>query len=219
MEQLPETLPDSPLPLICRWLHDAVADGSLQNPDAMTLATVDASGQPGARVVLCKDIVADPGYLVFYTNYESAKGAAIEAGNRVAAVFHWDHMDRQVRIEGFALQSPAEESDDYFASRDKESQIGAWASNQSEPIDSRQKLLNKHAATARKLSGLAIDSGIMDIPRPPFWGGYRIWISAAELWVRGQARLHDRGRWERSLDLENPANPKPGAWTAVRLQP
>lgn len=219
MEQLPETLPASPLPLICRWLHDAVADGSLPNPDAMTLATVDASGQPGARVVLCKDIVADPGYLVFYTNYESAKGAAIEAGNRVAAVFHWDHMDRQVRIEGFALQSPAEESDDYFASRDKESQIGAWASNQSEPVDSRQKLLNKHAATARKLSGLAIDSGIMDIPRPPFWGGYRIWISAAELWVRGQARLHDRGRWERSLDLENPANPKPGAWTAVRLQP
>jgi pyridoxamine 5'-phosphate oxidase len=200
-------------------LHDAVADGSLPNPDAMTLATVDASGQPGARVVLCKDIVADPGYLVFYTNYESAKGAAIEAGNRVAAVFHWDHMDRQVRIEGFALQSPAEESDAYFASRDKESQIGAWASNQSEPVASRQKLLNKHAATARKLSGLAIDSGIMDIPRPPFWGGYRIWISAAELWVRGQARLHDRGRWERSLDLENPANPKPGAWTALRLQP
>ena len=219
MEQLPETLPDSPLPLICKWLQDAVADGGLPNPDAMTLATVDASGQPTARIVLCKDIVADPGYLVFYTNYESAKGTDIEAGNRVAAVFHWDHMNRQVRIEGVALQSPAEESDSYFASRDKESQIGAWASNQSTAVESRQNLLGKHAATARKLSGLAIDAGIMDIPRPPFWGGYRIWISAAELWVRGPARLHDRGRWERPLDLENPANPKPGAWKAVRLQP
>jgi pyridoxamine 5'-phosphate oxidase len=219
MEQLPETLPNSPLPLICKWLQDAVADGGLPNPDAMTLATVDSSGQPAARVVLCKDIVADPGYLIFYSNYESAKGAAIEANNRVAAVFHWDDMNRQVRIEGFALRSPAEESDSYFTSRDKESQIGAWASNQSEPVESRQNLLNKHAATARKLSGLAVDSGIMAIPRPPFWGGYRIWISAAELWVRGQARLHDRGRWERSLEFADPANPKPGAWTTIRLQP
>jgi len=219
MEQLPESLPGSPLPLICKWLQEAVADGGLPNPDAMTLATVDTKGQPAARIVLCKDIVADPGYLVFYTNYDSAKGAAIGAGNRVAAVFHWDHMNRQVRIEGIALPSPADESDAYFSTRDKESQIGAWASNQSQPVDSRQLLLNRHAATARKLSNLSVDSGITAIPRPPFWGGYRIWISAAELWVRGQARLHDRGRWERPLLLENGDAPVPGPWSAGRLQP
>ena len=219
MEQLPESLPNSPMPLIGKWLRDAVADGGLPNPDAMTLATVDATGRPSARIVLCKTLVEDSGYLVFYTNYESAKGIAIEVSNRVAAVFHWDDLNRQVRIEGLALKSPKEESDAYFASRDKESQIGAWASNQSQFIDSRQMLLNKHATTARKLSGLAVDSGIMAIPRPPFWGGYRIWINAAELWVRGQARLHDRGRWERSLDLGNGKNPKLGAWTAIRLQP
>ena len=219
MEQLPESLPDSPMPFICKWLKDAVADGGLPNPDAMTLATVDADGKPAARIVLCKDIVADPGYLIFYTNYDSSKGLAIQAINRVAAVFHWDDMNRQVRIEGLALPSPAEESDAYFASRDKESQIGAWASNQSQPVESRQMLLNKHAATARKLSNLAMDSGIMQIPRPPFWGGYRIWVSAAELWVRGQARLHDRGRWERPLELAGDKPPKPGAWTAFRLQP
>jgi pyridoxamine 5'-phosphate oxidase len=219
MEQLPESLPPSPLPLMRDWLQEAVTDGSLPNPDAMTLATVNAAGQPAARVVLCKAIVTDPGYLVFYTNFDSAKGAAIKTTNRVAAVFHWDHMNRQVRIEGLALPSPADESDAYFASRDKESQIGAWASNQSQPIDTRQLLLNKHAATARKLSGLCVDSGIQAIPRPPFWGGYRIWISAAELWVRGHARLHDRGRWERSLEIDDNGVPQPGEWTAVRLQP
>jgi pyridoxamine 5'-phosphate oxidase len=219
MELLPERLPDSPMPLICKWLQDAVADGNLPNPDAMTLVTVDAAGEPAARIVLCKEIVADAGYLVFYTNYDSAKGADIGATKRVAAVFHWDHMNRQVRIEGLAVRSPADESDAYFASRDKESQIGAWASNQSKPLDSRQQLLNKHAATARKLSALAVDTGIMPIPRPAFWGGYRIWISAAELWVRGQARLHDRGRWERQLELDNGHEPQAGAWTAFRLQP
>jgi len=219
MSQLPEKLPSDPLPLLARWLDDAKGDGSLPNADAMALATIDASGQPAVRIVLCKQIVVDPGYLVFYTNYSSAKGAAIEANSRVAAVFHWDHLNRQARIEGIAVRSPAEESDVYFASRDKESQVGAWASAQSQPICSRLQLLNKHVATARKLSGLAVDSGIMLVPRPPFWGGYRIWISAIEFWMRGEARLHDRGRWERSLHPSPDGDPIPGIWSATRLQP
>ncbi len=219
MAHLPEKLPSNPLPLLASWLDDAKGDGSLPNADAMALATIDATGQPAARVVLCKQIVADPGYVVFYTNYSSANGPAIEANNRVAAVFHWDHLNRQARIEGIAVRSPAAESDAYFATRDKESQIGAWASAQSQPIASRLQLLNKHVATARKLSGLAVDSGIMSVPRPPFWGGYRIWISAIELWMRGEARLHDRGRWERPLQPTGNGNPIPGAWSATRLQP
>lgn len=220
MAHLPEKLPANPLPMLAKWLEDARADATLPNPDAMTLATVGADGQPSARIVLCKRIVVEPGYLVFYTNYGSAKAAAIEANSRIAAVFHWDHLNRQARVEGIAFRSPAAESDSYFATRDKESQVGAWASAQSKPIPSRLQLLNKHMATARKLSGLAVDSGIMTVPRPPFWGGYRIWVSAVELWMRGDARLHDRGRWERPLTAAESADPLPGNWNnPVRLQP
>lgn len=219
MAHLPEKLPDNPLPLLASWLEEAKNDGTLPNPDAMALATINAAGYPAARVVLCKQIVVDPGYLIFYTNYASAKGNAIESHNRVAAVFHWDHLNKQARVEGIAMRSPADESDAYFATRDKESQIGAWASAQSQPIASRLQLLNKHVATARKLSGLAVDSGIMSVRRPPFWGGYRIWVNAVELWMRGEARLHDRGRWERPLDASGGGDPLPGSWSATRLQP
>jgi pyridoxamine 5'-phosphate oxidase len=219
LEQLPKKLPVDPVPIMQGWLQDAIRDGALANPDAMALATVSAGSQPTARIVLCKEIVADPGYLVFYTNYSSAKSSDISGENRVAAVFHWDHMNRQARVEGVAVKSPDAESDLYFASRDKESQIGAWASAQSQPIDSRQDLLGKHAATTRKLSELALDSGRNEIPRPPFWGGYRVWISAVELWARGDARLHDRGRWERKLEQLENGSFATGNWTSTRLQP
>jgi pyridoxamine 5'-phosphate oxidase len=219
MEQLPDTLPRDPLPLLRNWVQEAIEDGTLANADAMTLATVNDNHEPAARVVLCKEIVRDPGYVVFYTNYNSAKSLSIADNSKVAAVFHWDHLNRQVRLEGIAVKSPTEESDAYFASRDKESQIGAWASAQSEPIDSRQVILNKHAATARKLSDLALDSGIMAIPRPPFWGGYRIWLTAIELWTRGNARLHDRARWERAVKAGADGQLEADSWTATRLQP
>ena len=135
MEHLPEPLPDDPLDIVSTWLTEAREDGGFPNADAMALAT--GGPDPAVRVVLCKSLVRDPGYLVFYTNYRSAKAAAIEASDRVAGVLHWDHMNRQVRIEGRAVQSPAQESDDYFASRDRTSQLGAWASAQSEPIADR----------------------------------------------------------------------------------
>lgn len=220
MEQLPEKLPTNPMPLLDRWLSDAQKDGTLPNPDAMTLATVDGAGRPTARIVLCKQVVQDPGYLVFYTNYESAKGRDIEATDTVAGIFHWDHMSRQVRFEGIAVRSPEAESDAYFASRDKESQIGAWASAQSQTINSRRTLLDKHVATTRKLAGLQEKSGKSEIPRPPYWGGYRIWISAVEFWVRGAARLHDRGRWERALNPNSRHSSfTAGDWKTNRLQP
>lgn len=218
MECLPETLPDSPMPFISGWLADARADGQIPNPDAMALASVSSAGAPSNRIVLCKEVVEDPGYLVFYTNYESNKAAQIDTSGKVAGVFHWDHMNRQIRFEGIAVRSPAAESDAYFASRDKESQVGAWTSAQSRPIGSRQALLDKHMATARKLAELQQESGLERIPRPPSWGGYRIGLQAAELWVRGEARLHDRARWERDLNHTDKGF-QAGPWSAERLQP
>lgn len=212
MEHLPEPLPDDPLNIVSAWLADARRDGGFPNPDAMTLATGGA--QPAARIVLCKALVIDPGYLTFYTNYGSAKAAAIQAGDRVAAVFHWDHLNRQVRIEGRALRSPEHESDEYFASRDRSSQLGAWASAQSEPIADRAGL--KRALKAIEMRFPAGEP----VPRPPHWGGFRLWISAVELWTRGSARLHDRARWERELGrAASGSGFVPGLWSAERLQP
>lgn len=218
METLPEPLPDNPLPLLNEWLEHAKSAAVLPNPDAMTLATVDAAGSVSARVVLCKQLVEEPGYLVFYTNYESAKGKDIDAGSRVAGLFHWDELNRQVRIEGIAVRSPDEESDAYFATRYKESQVGAWASAQSQPLSSRQELRDKHVATARKLADLQDESGKMEVQRPPFWGGYRIWVDKVEFWCRGEARLHDRGCWTRNLQARSKGFTV-GDWSCTRLQP
>jgi pyridoxamine 5'-phosphate oxidase len=133
-------------------------------------------------------------------------------------VFHWDQMNRQIRFEGTAILSPEDESDTYFASRDRESQIGAWASSQSQTIESRLALRDKHVTTTRKLAGLQEESDRATIPRPPFWGGFRIGLRAVELWTRGKARLHDRGRWERELTVTE-AGFEAGPWKAKRLQP
>ncbi|MGI9291507.1 MAG: pyridoxamine 5'-phosphate oxidase [Gammaproteobacteria bacterium] len=220
MKQLPTKLPKSPLPALVKWLIEAKEDGVLANPDAMALATANEDGQTSTRIVLCKEVVPDPGYLVFYTNYDSVKGQHISSNNLVSGAFHWDHLNRQVRFEGFAVRSPTEESDAYFATRDKESQIGAWASAQSSPLASRRALKDKHVATTRKLLSMAMKTDTSEIPRPPFWGGYRIWLSAVELWVRGAARLHDRGRWERMLKSNAEGTElKTGAWSATRIQP
>ena len=178
----------------------------------MALATGGA--HPAVRVVLCKALVSDPGYLTFYTNYGSAKATAIEASDRVAGVMHWDHLNRQVRIEGRAIRSPEQESDEYFASRDRTSQLGAWASAQSEPIADR-------AALKRALKAIEVRFPAGEpVPRPPHWGGYRIWIDVVELWTRGAARLHDRARWERELGKPlADGSFVPGLWSGQRLQP
>lgn len=221
---LPDPLPREPLSLAADWLAEATRRAEQPNPNAMVLATVGDGGAPSARVVLCKEIVAAPGYVCFYTNYRSRKGQELATHPRAALVMHWDHLHRQVRIEGRVVAAPAAESDAYFASRPWQRRIGAWASAQSEPVASRAALLSAVAETAARFhapvpgpeddpepAGLAI-------PRPPHWGGYHLWVSAVELWVEGESRIHDRVRWERRLEPAGTAFDA-GAWRATRLQP
>src|SRR5215472_7447121 len=139
-ELLPEPLPAEPLGVATRWLAEAWAARRQPNANSMVLATSTPDGQPSARVVLCRDIVPQPGYLVFYTNYRSSKGRQLADNPRAAAVMHWDALSRQVRIEGAVVRGPAAESDAYFASRSWDKRVGAWASAQSEPVASRAAL-------------------------------------------------------------------------------
>ena len=207
---LPSTLPDDPMPLFEQWFAGARAAKAQPNPDAMALATVGADGRPSVRIVLCKKLVTSPGYAVFFTNYDSRKGGELAAQPRAAAVFHWDSFGRQVRIEGPVVHSPAEESDEYFASRALDSRIGAWASLQSQPLESRTTLLKRVAAEAARFG--------THVPRPPHWGGYRLWPESVELWIEGPFRVHDRARWTRVLVPEG-AGYAPGPWSATRLYP
>jgi pyridoxamine 5'-phosphate oxidase len=224
-ECLPDPLPPEPLALVARWLAEAYARGLQPNPNAMVLATVDRQGWPAARVVLCKEIEPDPGYLTFFTNYRSRKGAELESVPRAAIVMHWDALHRQVRIEGPVVRTTAADSDAYFATRTWQSRVGAWASHQSLPVASRAALIASVEATAERLGtpspiqnpGAMSHPGV-PIARPPYWGGYRIWAEVVELWVEGQARIHDRARWTRRLDAESPGFAA-SAWSATRLQP
>jgi pyridoxamine 5'-phosphate oxidase len=217
MDSLPEPLPTTPLPIFERWLNDARQRGSRPNPDAMVLATCSRDGRPAARVVLCKRIDA-AGYVVFFTNYESRKSVELLSNPRAAAVFHWDSLHRQVRIEGRIVQSPADESDAYFASRALDSRIGAWASRQSQPLASRAALAEQVRATAERFG---ITPGMTNgtIPRPPHWGGFRLWMNSVELWMEGPNRIHDRAVWIRDLEQSAANDFKASAWTATRLNP
>lgn len=224
-EFLPEVLPSEPLTVVSHWLREATAAGWQPNPNAMVLATATRTGRPAARVVLCRDLVPVPGYLVFYTNYHSSKGRQLEDNPRAAAVLHWDALHRQVRIEGEVTLAPAADSDAYFAARHWVKRLGAWASRQSEPLASRGALLQALADAARRFGapvpGSAEAGQVADtpVPRPPHWGGYRLWADAVELWCEGDARVHDRARWTRTLGARTEGGFAPGPWTATRLQP
>jgi pyridoxamine 5'-phosphate oxidase len=238
-ELLPTPLPSEPLRVAAEWVAYAMERKDQPNPNAMVLATVSAEGRPSARVVLCKQIAADPGYVVFYTNYESRKGAELARNPRAAIVMHWDHLHRQVRVEGVVAKSPATESDAYFASRAWQSRLGAWASAQSQPVESRAILREQLESAARRFgtpspsvegqapnlinadASAATSGNARDfpVPRPPHWGGFRLWADAVELWVEGEARIHDRARWTRSLTPKDNDTFDVGAWTATRLQP
>jgi pyridoxamine 5'-phosphate oxidase len=224
-ETLPDPLPGNPLIVVAQWLAQAEGDAAQPNPNAMVLATVDGSGHPSARVVLCKQIEARPGCIVFYTNYRSRKGRELEANRRAAAVFHWDHRHRQVRAEGEVECLSDAENDAYFRTRPWQSRLGAWASDQSQPVESRQALERGVAAMARRFGipdagpGTAEpDDVAVEVPRPPHWGGYRLRADAVELWVEGEFRIHDRARWTRSLP-EPPSAAADTPWTVTRLQP
>jgi pyridoxamine 5'-phosphate oxidase len=223
-ELLPDPLPAEPLSVVSRWLADAWVAHHQPNPNSMVLATSTPDGQPSARVVLCKDIVTPPGYLVFYTNYHSSKGRQLEGNPRAAAVMHWDALHRQVRIEGLVTLAPASDSDAYFASRSWDKRLGARASAQSEPVASRAALEAAVAEEARRLGtpipgAAGVDENLqVSIPRPAHWGGYRLWADTVELWAEGAARIHDRARWTRTLEARAGAF-TPGAWSVTRLQP
>jgi pyridoxamine 5'-phosphate oxidase len=224
IEILPDPLPAEPLAIVSQWLEQAFEARLQPNPNSMVLATSSPDGRPAARVVLCKEIVPTPGYVVFYTNYLSGKGRQLKDNPRAAAVMHWDALHRQVRIEGPITLAPQADSDRYFASRAWQSRIGAWASEQSEPLASRTLLLDSVQKTARRFgaptpgSPGADDSLKVTIPRPPHWGGYRLWAQSVELWVEGKARIHDRALWTRSLTVAGDSV-RAGAWAATRLQP
>lgn len=225
-ELLPEPLPAEPFSTIERWLRDAIGQPSPPpNPNAMVLATCDAHGVPSARVVLCKQIVASLGYVVFFTNYESRKGRELAANPHAALVMHWDTLHRQVRIEGRIAHTPAADSDAYYASRAWQSRVGAWASQQSQPLASRDALRQTVRDAAARFGAPGPGEPGYDaphdvvIPRPAYWGGLQLWAQAVELWCEGEARLHDRARWTRTLSARPDASFDTGPWSATRLQP
>jgi pyridoxamine 5'-phosphate oxidase len=222
---LPDPLPEDPLPLAAAWFAQAWKDRVQPNPDAMVLASTDEQGQPSARVVLCKQFSAAPGYVVFHTNYDSRKGRELQANPRAAAVMFWDTLHRQVRIEGPVVKATAEESDVYFKTRPWQRQLGAWASRQSSPVESREKLVESVAAAAARFRAPnplvpdPVSAQHIEVPRPPNWGGLRLWVESIELWMEGEYRIHDRARWTRSLARIDEHSFAPGAWTATRLHP
>jgi pyridoxamine 5'-phosphate oxidase len=224
-ETLPDPLPANPLIVAAQWLAQAGADAAQPNPNSMVLATVDSRGYPSARVVLCKEINTRPGFILFYTNYQSRKGRELEANGRAAVVFHWDHRHRQVRAEGQVEPLSDTENDVYFRTRPWQSRLGAWASEQSQPVESRQALAGAVAATARRFGipyggpGTAEpDDVAVEVPRPAHWGGFRLYADAVELWAEGEFRIHDRARWTRSLPDRRNADSDP-PWSVTRLQP
>ena len=208
---LPAALPADPMPLVEAWFREARERRVQPNPDSLVVATATPDGAPAARVVLCKKLVPAPGYLVFFTNYDSRKGRELAANPRVAGLFHWDALSRQVRLEGRVVRCPPEESDAYFASRALDSRIGAWASLQSQPLDSRMTLLKRVALEAARHG--------TSPSRPPHWGGYHFWPESVELWCEGAFRVHDRALWRRTLESTATADFRAGEWQSTRLYP
>lgn len=193
------TFSEDPLALFAAWTLDARAK-EINDPEAMALATVDETGLPDVRMVLMKGF--DARGVVFYTNADSAKGRELAATPRAAILFHWKRLRRQIRIRGPVTPATDAEADAYFASRHRASRIGAWASDQSRPLESRAALEARTATFDAKFPG-------EDVPRPPHWRGFRLTPTSFEFWADGAHRLHDRVLFTRDGD----------DWTRQRLFP
>ncbi|MHC4083252.1 MAG: pyridoxamine 5'-phosphate oxidase [Planctomycetota bacterium] len=192
--------PADPIAVIKQWLEEA-GQTDLRNPTAMALATVDADGRPSVRTVLLKNL--DERGAVFYTNRNSRKGRALDANARAALVLYWDVLQRQVTMEGEVSAVSDDEADAYFASRPRGAQIGAWASDQSEPVESRAALEAQVWDTLKRYHE-------REVPRPPHWGGYRVAPTRIELWQSQLDRLHDRVEYVQD---------ERGGWAVRRLCP
>lgn len=195
-----KTVDPDPFKLFRRWFDEAIASGS-RLPETMTLATATNEGKPSARMVLLKQ-VDDLGF-VFYTNYNSRKARELDTNPYASLVSYWVHLDRQVRIEGSVERVSAAESDEYFHTRPRESQIGAITSPQSEAVESREFLDQRFS----EFENMYRDRSV---PRPSHWGGYRLKPEVIEFWQNREGRLHDRISYERQAD---------GHWTIKRLAP
>ena len=199
---LESAVPDQPVALFESWLARALLardQGRLAEPTAMVLATCD-EGRPSARTVLLKSVSADG--FVFYTNYSSDKGAQIAANHAVALHFGWYALQRQVRVEGVAETVSRTESEEYFATRPRGSQLGAWASAQSSVVTGREELAAAYAAVEERFAG-------QEVPCPPYWGGFLVRPRMVEFWQGQPSRMHDRLRYTRT----------DGGWSITRLAP
>lgn len=191
---------DDPFDIIRRWMAEAQAS-EVNDPNAMALATVDETGLPNARMVLLKEVMDDG--IVFYTNYDSAKGRELAATGKAALVMHWKSLRRQVRMRGHVSKVEEAQADSYYASRSLKSRLGAWASEQSRPLGSRAHLMAEVAKLGARFGA--------NPPRPPFWGGFLITPVEIELWADGAFRLHDRFVWRRKASVRE--------WKITRLNP
>lgn len=194
-----QSVDHDPIQQLMEWLNDAIDDQQL-DPNAMVLSSIDSAGYPDARVVLLKELT--PAGLVFFTNYNSSKGQHIASDGHVSVLFFWPGLERQVRIKGFAEKIKEEDSELYFKSRPLESQLGAWASPQSEVIESRKILTDNYMRYQQEFEN-------QEITKPPFWGGYLIRPTYFEFWQGRSNRLHDRIQY--SLSDHN--------WLIHRLAP
>jgi len=191
---------ENPFDIMQNWLAEA-SKTEVNDPNAMTCATVDQDGMPNARIVLLKDIEADA--FVFYTNYDSQKGQELQSAGKVALLLHWKTLGRQIRIRGLVSKEDGEKADSYYASRALQSRIGAWASDQSRPLESRGELV-------AKVEKFTAEHG-ENPHRPPNWGGFRVHPLEIEFWCNGDFRLHDRFKWTRGK-VDAP-------WDVLRLSP
>lgn len=194
-----DQLNTDPFVLFKQWFEEA-QETEINDPDAIALASVDKTGMPSVRMVLLKEIL--PEGFVFYTNYTSRKSGELLATGKAAFVLHWKSLRRQIRVTGLVEQVPADQSDAYFQTRSRGSRIGAWASQQSQPLNSRAEL----AEAVSRIEDTYSDG----VPRPPHWGGFLIRPAEIEFWADGEFRLHDRFRFTQDSD---------GAWVSQRLYP